>query len=101
MLTRDQAKEILEALQSLPADKVEAVYDYVTFLRQRYGENQRIDKSDTWSEEDISDLVGASLAHAQEAAWDRQIEADVDAGRLDQFADQAIADLREGRAKDL
>jgi hypothetical protein len=67
MLTRDQAKEILEALQSLPADKVEAVYDYVTFLRQRYGEDHPIDKSDAWSEEDISDLVAASLAHAQQS----------------------------------
>ncbi len=65
MLSRDQAKEILEALRSLPADKVEAVYDYVTFLRQRYGEDHPIDKSDAWSEEDISDLVAASFAHAQ------------------------------------
>lgn len=62
MLTRDQAKEILEALQSLRSDKIEAVYDYVTFLRERYGQDPRIDKSDAWSEEDISDLVAASLA---------------------------------------
>ncbi len=66
MLSRDQAKEILEALQSLPADKVQAVYDYVTFLRQRYGEDHPIDKSDAWTEEDISDLVSASLGHSQQ-----------------------------------
>ncbi len=37
----------------------------------------------------------------EEAAWDRQIEADAEAGRLDRLADQAIADLNAGRVKDL
>jgi hypothetical protein len=32
--------------------------------------------------------------------WDRQIEADVLAGRLDQLADEALQDLREGRCTD-
>jgi hypothetical protein len=31
------------------------------------------------------------------AAWDRQIEEDVAAGRLDALADEALNDLREGR----
>lgn len=31
------------------------------------------------------------------AGWDRQIEADVAAGRLDALADEALKDLREGR----
>jgi len=30
-------------------------------------------------------------------AWDRQIEADARAGRLDALADQALQDLRAGR----
>lgn len=30
-------------------------------------------------------------------AWDRQIEADARAGRLDALADEAIGDLRAGR----
>jgi hypothetical protein len=33
--------------------------------------------------------------------WDRQFEADVTAGRLDQLADEAITDLRNGRCTDL
>jgi hypothetical protein len=33
--------------------------------------------------------------------WDRQIEADIAAGKLDRFADEAIDDLRQGRCKDL
>jgi len=33
--------------------------------------------------------------------WDRQIEEDVAAGRLDKLAQQAIEHLREGRCTDL
>ena len=35
------------------------------------------------------------------AAWDKQIEEDVAAGHLDDLADEAIRDLREGRCRDL
>lgn len=34
-------------------------------------------------------------------AWDRQIEADVAAGRLDALAEETRADLRAGRCTDL
>jgi hypothetical protein len=34
------------------------------------------------------------------AAWDRQIEDDVAAGRLDALADEALEDLRAGRCTD-
>ena len=34
-------------------------------------------------------------------AWDRQFEADVEAGRLDSLADEALSELREGRCTDL
>jgi hypothetical protein len=33
--------------------------------------------------------------------WDRQFEKDVAAGRLDQLAEEALQDLREGRCTDL
>lgn len=33
--------------------------------------------------------------------WDRQIETDVASGRLDKLAEEALADYREGRCKDL
>ena len=33
--------------------------------------------------------------------WDRQIDADIDAGRLDQLADKAVEDYRAGRVKPL
>jgi hypothetical protein len=32
--------------------------------------------------------------------WDRQIEEDVAAGRLDTLSDEALSDLREGRCTD-
>ena len=35
------------------------------------------------------------------AAWDKQFEEDVSAGRLDALADEAIRDRREGRCTDL
>ena len=34
-------------------------------------------------------------------AWDRQLEEDVAAGRLDSLADEALRDFREGRCTDL
>jgi hypothetical protein len=33
--------------------------------------------------------------------WDRQLKADVAAGRLDQLGEEALKDLREGRCTDL
>jgi hypothetical protein len=33
--------------------------------------------------------------------WDRQIDTDVAAGRLDWLAEEGLRDLREGRATDL
>lgn len=33
--------------------------------------------------------------------WDRQLEEDVTAGRLDALADEALEDLRAGRCTDL
>jgi hypothetical protein len=33
--------------------------------------------------------------------WDRQLEQDVAAGRLDKLAEEALADLRDGRCTEL
>ena len=43
----------------------------------------------------------AWFAEFDAAAWDRQLEEDVAAGRLDALADEALRDLREGRCTDL
>jgi hypothetical protein len=34
---------------------------------------------------------------AREQAWDRQIEADAEAGKFDQLAEEALRDYREGK----
>jgi len=65
MMTRTQAREILEALSVLPPEKVAEVYDLVAFLQERYGQRTAVDVSDAWSEEDLHDLMQASLAHAE------------------------------------
>ena len=41
------------------------------------------------------------VLEAQADAWDKQIEEDIKAGRLDRLGEKAIEDLRAGRCKDL
>ena len=42
----------------------------------------------------------AWFAELDAEAWDRQIEEDVAAGRLDALAEEALDDLRQGRCTD-
>lgn len=69
MVTHTQAREILDVLSILPTEKVAEVYDFVTFLRERYGQRTAVDVSDAWSEEDLHDLMQASLAYAERTIW--------------------------------
>jgi hypothetical protein len=41
------------------------------------------------------------FAEFDAAAWDRQIEQDAAAGKLDALAEEALDDLRKGRCKEL
>ena len=50
---------------SLPPEKAAEVYDFVTFLQERYGQRTAVDMSDAWSEEDLHDLIRASLQYAE------------------------------------
>ena len=50
--------------------------------------------------EELAELR-AWFADYAAAAWDRQFERDVEAGRLDALAEEALSDLREGRCTDL
>lgn len=43
----------------------------------------------------------AWFAEYDSDAWDRQLEQDIAAGRLDRLADEALEDLRQGRSTDL
>jgi len=58
-------------------------------------------------EEAVLRLTAAELdafrtwfAEFDAASWDRQMEGDVAAGRLDSLADEALEDLRTGRCTD-
>ena len=66
MITREQAKEILRALNTLPPEKVTEVQDFVFFLKGRYGGEKVIEESDAWTEEDLHDLTTAVLQHADQ-----------------------------------
>ena len=46
-----------------------------------------------------NELHAVLIARAD--AWDKEIEADIKAGRLDLLSDKALEDLRAGRGKDL
>ena len=52
------------------------------------------------SVEDLA-LFRAWFADFDADFWDQQLEHDVTAGRLDKLADEALAELREGRCTDL
>lgn len=41
------------------------------------------------------------FAEFEAEVWDRQLEEDAAAGRLDALADEALADLRDGRCTEL
>ena len=41
------------------------------------------------------------FAHYDAEVWDKEFEQDVEAGRLDKLAEEALSDLRMGRCTDL
>ena len=45
----------------------------------------------------LSDEEFEELVEAREQAWDRRIKADAEAGKLDQLAEEALRDYREGK----
>jgi hypothetical protein len=44
----------------------------------------------------LSDKEFEELVEAREQAWDRQIEVDAQAGKMDQLTEEALSDYREG-----
>lgn len=64
MLTQDQAVEILKLLKTLPSEKVKEAADYIRFLRERYGKSNAVDENDAWSDDDLHDIVAASLDYS-------------------------------------
>lgn len=65
-MTDTQTLEILNVLKNLPSEKIDEVKDFAVFLRERYGNNESIDESDEWTDEDFRDAANASLNYAGE-----------------------------------
>jgi hypothetical protein len=59
--------EILDALKTLPSEKIAEVRDFAVFLRERYGRSEIIDESDEWTEEDLRDFSLASFRYFEES----------------------------------
>lgn len=83
-----------------------------TVTKKRTGQTRRVrepmSKNAPLNAADMKELMKQAVrevlderAEREAEAWDLQIEADSNAGRLDRLADQALADFREGRAKEL
>ena len=68
--TATHVQQIVQTLHSLPPEKIAEVWDFVSFLQDRYAEAEKVDVADSWSEQDLQDLSMASLAYAGTAIWD-------------------------------
>lgn len=65
--------EVVRELSTLAPERVAEVYDFVLFLKTR--QPARVDASDEWSDEDVRDVVSASLRYAAQSQLD-EAEAD-------------------------
>ncbi|MBI3958615.1 MAG: hypothetical protein HY328_07385 [Chloroflexi bacterium] len=52
-----QVKRIVEALFTLPSEKLAEVDDFVAFLQARHGQPSAVDVSETWDEQELPDLT--------------------------------------------
>lgn len=64
-----QVQQIVDALFTLPPEKVAEVRDYVWFLQARYSRSPVVDVGDSWSEQDMHDLTVATLTYAGQTFW--------------------------------
>lgn len=67
-MSKVSIEQVVKAISTLPPEKMAEVYDFVLFLQARYG-RLAVDESDVWSEEDVQDLVTATLAYATQTIW--------------------------------
>ena len=65
-MTDAQTLEILNVLKNPSSEIIDEVKDFAVFLRERYGNNENIDESDEWTDEDFRDAANSSLNHAGE-----------------------------------
>lgn len=56
-------EEVVRELQTLPAERISEVYDFVLFLRTRG--TRPVDQSDEWTDEDLVDAANSSRSYAE------------------------------------
>ncbi|MCL4301030.1 MAG: hypothetical protein KJ077_35175 [Anaerolineae bacterium] len=57
-------KDVVDALFKLPSEQIATVYEFILFLQARHG--QTVDVAGEWSDEDVNDLIAATLHYASE-----------------------------------
>lgn len=62
---------------------------------------EQIEKSVEALSKDELKQFAAWFAELQAERWDRQIETDASSGKLDRFAEEALAELKAGRTRPL
>ena len=62
-MTETRTLEIMEAVRSLPTEKIDELRDFAVFLKEKYSKSEIIDESDEWSDEDYRDFSAASFAY--------------------------------------
>ena len=69
LTAHQRVQQIMQALLTLPPEKISEVWDFVAFLQGRYAGTPSVDVSDTWTDKDMTDLSTASLVYAQQSGW--------------------------------
>ena len=73
----------------------------ISVVKLDMGKLEQITKSVEALEGDDFKAFAEWFAELQADRWDRQIEADAKAGKLDRFADEALKELDAGRTRPL
>ena len=64
LTAHQRVQQIMQALLTLPPEKISEVWDFVAFLQGRYAGTPSVDVNDTWTDQDMTDLSTASLVYA-------------------------------------
>ena len=87
-ITHEQ--KLLEIIRRLPTERVSEVVDFAQFLERQSTKENALDED--MSEEEIS---------AENARWDTLIATDESQRLLEKMADEALAEIKAGRARPL
>ena len=82
MITATQETELLRVLATLPPEKFSAARDFILYLQTQYGQQQPVDESDEWSDEDLRGFTAAATRNGQ-TLTELLAQCEVDTGLTD------------------